>query len=88
MPRWQRRWKRLSLAGLSPEKRAEVEARAVNGNTVTEVLTTTLLNSIKLKHPASRLVAMDFNRGIAVVALTDGKMAAVNFNTTTLAIKD
>ena len=75
------------LAGLSAEKRAEVQARAVNGNTVSEVLTTILLNSIKLKHPASKIVALDFNRGVAVVQLTDGKIEPVNFDTTTLAIK-
>ena len=75
------------LAGLSPEKRAEVQARAVNGNTVSEVLTTILLNSIKAKHPASKIVALDFGRGVAVVQLTDGKTEAVNFDTTTLAIK-
>ena len=75
------------LAGLSAEKRAEVQARAVNGNTVYEVLTTMLLNGIKVKHPASRIVALDFNRGIAVVQLADGKMDSVNFDTTTLAIK-
>jgi hypothetical protein len=76
------------LAGLSAEKRAEVQARAVNGNTVSEVLTTILLNSIKLKHPASRIVALDFGRGIAVVQLADGKIEPVNFDTTTLAVKD
>jgi hypothetical protein len=76
------------LAGLSPEKRTEVQSRAVNGNTVYEVLTTMLLNGIKVKHPASRIVALDFNRGIAVVQLADGKMDAVTFNTQTLAIKD
>ncbi|PPQ33904.1 hypothetical protein [Rhodopila globiformis] len=75
------------LAGLSAEKRAEVQARAVKGNTVTEVLTTMLLNGIKLKHPASRIVAMDFGRGIAVVQLADGKMTAVNFDPHTLVIK-
>ena len=75
------------LAGLSPEKRAEVQARAVIGNTVTEVLQTILLNSIKVKHPASRIVALDFGRGVAVVELTDGKTDAVKFNTTTLAIE-
>ena|SRR5690348_859700 len=75
------------LAGLSPEKRAEVQARAVDGNTVSEVLTTMLLNSIKLKHPASRIVAMDFGRGIAVVETADGKMTAVNFDPQTLVIK-
>ena len=76
------------LAGLSPEKRAEVQARAVNGNTVTEVLQTILLNGIKLKHPASRIVALDFGRGVAVVELTSGKTDLVQFDTTTLAIKD
>ena len=75
------------LAGLTPEKRAEVQARAVNGNTVSEVLQTMLLNSIKLKHPASRIVALDFGSGAAVVQLTDGKMAVVSFDTSTLAIK-
>jgi hypothetical protein len=76
------------LAGLSPEKRAEVQARAVNGNTVSEVLQTILLNSIKLKHPASRIVALDFGRGVAVVDLIDGKTDLVHFDTSTLEIKD
>lgn len=75
------------LAGLTPAKRAEVQARAVNGNTVSEVLQTTLLNNIKLKHPASKIVALDFGRGAAVVETTDGKLAVVPFDITTLAIK-
>jgi hypothetical protein len=75
------------LAGLTPEKRAEVQARAVNGNTVSEVLQTMMLNSIKLKHPASKLVALDFGRGAAVVQLTDGKMTVVPFDTTMLVVK-
>ena len=75
------------LAGLSPAKRAEVQSRAVNGNTVSEVLQTMLLNGIKSKYPASRIVALDFGRGIAVIRLHSGGMRAVNFDTTTLAIK-
>lgn len=75
------------LAGLTPAKRAEVQARAVNGNTVTEVLQTVLLNSIKLKHPASRILAMDFGRGVAAVELTNGQTQMISFDTTTLAIK-
>lgn len=76
------------LAGLTPEKRAEVEKRATQpGQTVTEVLTTMLLNGIKSKHKASQIVALDFNRGIAVVELQGGGMQAVKFDTTTLAIK-
>ena len=37
------------LAGLSPEMRAQVQARAVGGNSVTEVLQVMLLNNIKIK---------------------------------------
>jgi hypothetical protein len=76
------------LAGLSPEKRAEVQGRlAQGGQTVYEILQTILLNSIKLKYPAGRIVALDFNRGVAVVDTADGKTATVNFDTTTLTIK-
>ncbi len=61
------------LAGLTPEKRAEVQKRATEGNnTVSEVLQTILLNGIKSKHPASRIVALDFARGIAVVEVQSG----------------
>ena len=41
------------LAGLSPELPAQVQARAVGGNSVTEVLQVMLLNNIKIKYPAS-----------------------------------
>lgn len=76
------------LAGLSPEKKAEVQQRmAQGGQKVQEVLTTMLLNNIKAKYPASRIVAMDFGRGVAVVELTNKRMRMVNFDTTTLAIK-
>lgn len=76
------------LAGLTPAKRAEVQARlAQGGQTVSEILQTELLNSIKAKMPASRIVALDFGRGIAVVQEHGGRMRAVKFNTTTLAIK-
>ena len=76
------------LAGLTPQKRAEVESRAKQpGQTVSEVLQTMLLNGIKNKHKASRIVALDFGRGIAVVELQGGRMTAVNFDTTTLVIK-
>jgi hypothetical protein len=76
------------LAGLTAAKRTEVEQRASQpGQTVYEVLTTMLLNGIKNKHQASRIVALDFNRGIAVVELQAGGMTSVNFDLTTLAIK-
>jgi hypothetical protein len=76
------------LAGLSPEKKAEVQSRmGQGGQTVYEILQTILLNNIKLKHPANSIVALDFNRGIAVVAQTDGKVTTVQFDPTTLSIK-
>ena len=53
------------LAGLSAPKRSEVQQRANQpGQTVSEVLATILLNSIKSKHPASRSVALDFGRAL------------------------
>jgi hypothetical protein len=76
------------LAGLNPQTRAEVEARMKQGGqTVSEILTTILLNSIKLKHLGSQIVALDFNRGIAVVRTARSQMRTVNFDTTTLQIK-
>jgi hypothetical protein len=75
------------FAGLSPEMRAQVQARAVNGNSVTEVLQVMLLNNIKIKHKASLIVAMDWARGVAVVRLPSGGMSAVRFDPTTLQIK-
>src|SRR5262249_8351104 len=74
------------LAGLSPELRAQVQARAVGGNSVTEVLQVMLLNNIKIKHPASQIVAMDWARGVAVVKLPRGGMQAVHFDPATLQI--
>src|SRR5215475_15064315 len=64
------------LAGLSPELRSQVQARAVGGNSVTEVLQVMLLNNIKIKHQASQIVAMDWGRGVAVVKSSKGAMRA------------
>ncbi len=76
------------LAGLNPQTRAEVESRMKQGGqTVSEILQTILLNSIKLKHLGSQIVALDFNNGIAVVRTASGQMRTVHFDTTTLQIK-
>ncbi|MFZ3234093.1 MAG: hypothetical protein WA184_01835 [Stellaceae bacterium] len=66
--------------------RAEVQARAVGGNTVTEVLQVMLLNSIKIKHEASQIVALDWTKGVAVVQLPGGGMAVVRFDPRSLQI--
>lgn len=77
------------LAELSPEKRAEVQARATQGNSVQEVLEVDLLNNIKARYPANRIMALDFGRGVAVVELpSNGGTRTVRFNKMTLAIQD
>lgn len=78
---------RAEFAGLSPQLQAQVKARAVGGNSVTEVLQVMLLNNIKIKHEASQIVAMDWNNGVAVVQLPSGGLAAVHFDPRTLQIK-
>jgi len=77
------------LAGLSPQLRAEVEARMKQGGTQTvyEILKTTLLNRIKAKHLGSEIVALDFNRGIVIVRTPGGRLRASRFDTTTLELK-
>jgi hypothetical protein len=73
------------LAGLSPELRAQVQARATGGNSVTEVLQVMLLNNIKAKQPANQIVAMDWGKGVAVVeAAAGGSMTVVHFDPKTL----
>jgi hypothetical protein len=76
------------LAGLSPEVRAQVQARAVGGNSVTEVLQVMLLNNIKAKQPANQIVAMDWAKGVAVVEAATGGMSVVRFDPVTLQMKN
>jgi hypothetical protein len=79
---------RAELAELSPQMRAEVEQRMKQpGQTVPEILQTMLLNSIKAKYPANRIVALDFGRGVAVVQLPTNEMRTIQFDTRTLVIK-
>jgi hypothetical protein len=75
------------LVGLSPAMQAQVKARAVGGNSVTEVLQVMLLNNIKIKHEASQIVALDWTKGVAVVRLPIGGLAVVRFNPRTLQIE-
>lgn len=75
------------LAGLNPQMQAQVKARAVGGNSVTEVLQVMLLNNIKIKHEASLIVALDWVKGVAVVQLPSGGLAVVQFDPKTLQIK-
>jgi len=76
------------LAGLNPQTRAEVQSRMKQGGqTVYEILTTILLNSIKLKHLGSHILALDFNAGVAAVRTASGHLRSVHFDPTTLEIR-
>jgi hypothetical protein len=66
--------------------RAQDLARGVNGNSVTEVLQVMLLNKTKIRHEASLIVVLHWARGVAVVQLPGGGMAAVHFDPRTLQI--
>ena len=75
------------MAGLSPEVKADVQARlAKGGQTVYEILKTDMLNNIQLKHPGAFIVALDFNQGIATVSRM-GQLQTVKFDTRTLALQ-
>jgi hypothetical protein len=76
------------LAELNPDKRAEVQQRATGSNTVREVLETMLLNSVKLRYPANRIVALDFGRGVVIVETPENQLRMVNFDKKTLAISN
>ena len=80
------RLEQAELAGLSPQLRAQVLARAVNGNSVTEVFQVMLLNNIKIRHEASLIVALDWTKGVAVVQLPSSGRATVHFDPRTLQI--
>ena len=74
------------MAGLSPEVKADVQARlAKGGQTVYEILKTDMLNNIQAKHPGALVMALDFNQGIATVS-TAGQLQTVKFDTRTLAL--
>lgn len=77
----------VELSMLNPELRTQVQARAVGGNSVTEVLQVMLLNNIKAKHPGGQIVAMDWGKGIVVVKMPNGGMSAVHFDPATLQIQ-
>jgi hypothetical protein len=77
-----REFQQAELSEVSPTIRAEVEKRvaAAPGNTIRGVLETMLLNEIQARWPASRLVAVDMGRGVAVIAMPDNALKAISFN--------
>lgn len=84
---------RAILDGMNAETRTEIERRATGGNSVYEVLRTTLLNNMQIANliqpgepPLSEVVAIDFVRATAVVRQGD-RLRAVNFDPQTLRYK-
>ena len=75
-----REFQRAELNELAPEVRAEVERRANEGNTPRGVLETMLLNSMQQRFPASRIVAIDMGRGVAVIQTADKQLKALTFS--------
>jgi hypothetical protein len=75
------------LAQLTPQLRGQVEARMTGGQTVRGILDTMLLNNISRLFAANRVVAIDFDKGVAMVEGTNGQIKAFNFNIATLVIK-
>ena len=75
-----REFQAAELGELSPELRAEVLRRAVDGNTPRGVLEVMLLNAMQSRFPASRIVAVDMGRGVAVIQTADRQLKALTFN--------
>jgi len=72
---------------LSPQLQEQVKSRLTSGNTVRGVLETMLLNEISELFATNRILAVDFNEGVAIVDRADGDVDTVYFDTTTLVIK-
>jgi len=80
-------FEKAELAQLSPQLRSQVKARLTDGQTVRGILETMLLNNISLLFAANRIVAVDFDKGVAVVAGANGEVKTFNFDVATLVIK-
>ena len=80
-------FEKTELAQLPPQIRSQVEARMTGGQTVRGILETMLLNNISQLFATNRVIAVDFDKGVAVVAGTNGEVKAFNFDVATLVIK-
>ena len=66
---------------------SQIEARITGGQTVRGILETMLLNNISQLFATNRVVAVDFDKGVAVVEGTNGQVKAFSFDVATLVIK-
>jgi hypothetical protein len=75
-----REFQTAELNELAPDIRADVLRRATDGNTPRGILETMLLNAMQQRFPASRIVAVDMGRGIAVIQTPEKQLKALTFN--------
>ncbi|WP_165943299.1 hypothetical protein [Roseicella aquatilis] len=75
-----REFQTAELNELAPDIRAEVMRRANEGNTPRGVLEVMLLNAMQSRFPASRIVAIDMGRGVAVIQTPEKQLKALTFN--------
>jgi hypothetical protein len=80
-------FEKAELAQLTPQLRAQVEARMKNGQTVRGILETMLLNNISALFAVGAIKAVDFEKGVAVVATPSGEIKVVAFDVATLIVK-
>jgi hypothetical protein len=75
-----REFQQAELNELPADVRTEVMRRATDGNTPRGTLETMLLNAMQQRFPASRIVAVDMGRGVAVIQTPEKQLKALTFN--------
>jgi len=85
-------FERAMLAEMAPATRADVQKRATGGNTVSGIIGTILLNryhAAGAKHPGEALsvLAVDFERGVAVLGHDKRTYEIIRFDPKTLQLK-
>jgi len=78
-------FERAMLAEMDSATRAAVSGRATGGNTVAEVIGTTLINNYEArgaKHPGQALtiIAIDYDRGVAVLGANQETFEVIHFD--------
>jgi hypothetical protein len=75
---------------VSPATLRELKSRATGGNTMENVLETTLLNNLQLIDPGTagaHIIAIDFTRQVVVAAVGDQSPKVYHFDRRTLTVQ-
>jgi hypothetical protein len=81
-------FQQAELAQLTPAVRSQVEARMTGTQTVRGIVETMLLNNISQQFAAKRVVAVDFEIGVATVEGKDGSIRTFPFEIPTLIVRN